>query len=55
MVWAGEEEVMVYSGSWERDTMEGEGSMWWGDSGNIYSGQWARGQMHGRSDHFTLK
>ena len=50
MVWPGEEgeEVMVYSGGWERDAMQGEGSMWWADSGNLYSGQWARGKMHGR-------
>ena len=50
MVWPGgeEEELMVYSGGWLRDAMEGEGSMWWADTGNIYCGQWAGGQMDGR-------
>ena len=45
MVW---QEAVVYSGGWERDRMEGQGSMWWGHTGNVYCGQWSGGKMHGR-------
>ena len=48
MLWTGEEKVVMYCGRWEKDRMEGEGTMWWGDTGNIYHGQWVAGEMHGR-------
>ena len=38
----------VYTGDWERDTMSGEGSMWWADTGTVYSGHWSWGVMHGQ-------
>ena len=53
MFWTGEEkgeEAVIYCGGWERDRMEGEGVMWWADSGNFYSGEWAGGKMHGRAN-----
>ena len=53
MFWTGEEageEGVIYCGGWERDRMEGEGVMWWADSGNTYSGQWSGGKMHGRAN-----
>ena len=53
MFWTGEEageEAVIYCGGWERDRMEGEGVMWWADSGNTYSGQWSGGKMNGRAN-----
>ena len=51
MLWTGEkgqeEGLVMYFGTWERDRMEGEGTMWWGDTGNLYSGHWLGGKMHG--------
>ena len=52
MLWTGEEQgeeegLVMYFGTWDRDRMEGEGTMWWGDTGNLYSGHWQGGKMHG--------
>ena len=44
MVWGDK----VYVGDWVRDTMDGQGMIWGGETGSYYSGGWRRGTMHGQ-------
>ena len=44
MVWGDK----VYVGDWIRDSMDGQGMIWWGRTGSYYSGGWRRGAMHGQ-------
>ena len=44
MVWGDK----VYVGDWMRDSMDGQGMIWWGRTGSYYSGGWRRGAMHGQ-------